>query len=106
MTATTGAAAYPYPLLIKQLWHTPLAHAPDQEIVYRDSKRLTYRTLRERVGRAVVVDHSVQVPLASLSFVVARHFQRMDRESHGRYTFDGQVPVLGDARQVYHQYRR
>ena len=51
MTATTGAAAYPYPLLIKQLWHTPLAHAPDQEIVYRDSKRLTYRTLRERVGR-------------------------------------------------------
>ena len=28
--------AYDYPLLIKQLLHTPLATAPDQEIVYRD----------------------------------------------------------------------
>jgi len=46
-----AASAYPYPLLIKQLWHTPLAQAPDQEIVYRDLKRFTYRQLRERVGR-------------------------------------------------------
>jgi len=46
-----AAAAYSYPLLIKQLWHTPLAQAADQEIVYRDSRRLTYRELRERVGR-------------------------------------------------------
>ena len=28
-------SAYAYPLLIKQLLHTPLAQAPDQEIVYR-----------------------------------------------------------------------
>ncbi len=44
-------AAYQYPLLIKQLWHTPLVVAPDQEIVYRDLKRFTYRQLRERIGR-------------------------------------------------------
>ncbi|CCV15536.1 fatty acid--CoA ligase [Mesorhizobium sp. STM 4661] len=44
-------SAYQYPLLIKQLWHTPLLQAPDQEIVYRDVKRLTYRQLRERIGR-------------------------------------------------------
>lgn len=44
-------SAYQYPLLIKQLWHTPLQQAPDQEIVYRDTRRLTYRELRERVGR-------------------------------------------------------
>ena len=44
-------SAYHYPLLIKQLWHTPLMHAPDQEIVYRDMKRFTYRQLRERIGR-------------------------------------------------------
>ena len=44
-------SAYEYPLLIKQLWHTPLAQAPDQEIVYRDLKRFTYRQLRDRVGR-------------------------------------------------------
>jgi fatty-acyl-CoA synthase len=45
------AEAYHYPLLLKQLWHTPLAQAADQEIVYRDMKRFTFRELRERVGR-------------------------------------------------------
>jgi fatty-acyl-CoA synthase len=44
-------SAYEYPLLIKQLWHTPLAQALDQEIVYRDLKRFTYRQLRDRIGR-------------------------------------------------------
>ncbi|MBB6407781.1 fatty acid--CoA ligase [Mesorhizobium sangaii] len=44
-------SAYRYPLLIKQLWHTPLVQAPDQEIVYRDVRRFTYRQLRERIGR-------------------------------------------------------
>ena len=46
-----ATSAYQYPLLIKQLWHTPLMQAPDQVIVYRDIKRFTYRQLRERVGR-------------------------------------------------------
>ena len=45
------ASAYAYPLLIKQLLHTPLAVAPDQEIVYRDLKRYRYRELRNRIGR-------------------------------------------------------
>lgn len=49
--AQRATSAYEYPLLIKQLWHTPLAQASDQEIVYRDLKRLTYHQLRERVGR-------------------------------------------------------
>src|SRR3954466_8327420 len=44
-------SAYQYPLLIKQLWHTPLIEAPDQEIIYRDMRRFTYRQLRERIGR-------------------------------------------------------
>jgi fatty-acyl-CoA synthase len=44
-------SAYEYPLLIKQLWHAPLMQAPDQEIVYRNIKRFTYRELRERIGR-------------------------------------------------------
>ena len=38
-------------MLLKQIWHAPLRHAPDQEIVYRDLKRFTYRQLRDRVGR-------------------------------------------------------
>jgi fatty-acyl-CoA synthase len=44
-------SAYDYPLLIKHLLHTPLVLAPDQEIVYRDSSRYTYRTLHQRIGR-------------------------------------------------------
>ena len=51
MTGMVAKSAYKYPLLLKQLWHTPLAQAPDQVIVYRDMKRFTYRQLRERVGR-------------------------------------------------------
>ena len=40
-----------YPLLIKHLLHTPMVRAPDQEIVYRDLRRHTYREFRERIGR-------------------------------------------------------
>ena len=42
---------YDYPLIIKQLLITPLRQFPDQEIVYRDLKRLTYREMGERVRR-------------------------------------------------------
>ena len=44
-------SAYAYPLLIKHLLHSPMARAPDQEIVYRDLRRRTYREFRERIGR-------------------------------------------------------
>ncbi|MCX7194262.1 MAG: fatty acid--CoA ligase [Proteobacteria bacterium] len=44
-------AAYEYPLLIKQLLHTPLANSPDQQIVYRDLGRYNYRTLAARISR-------------------------------------------------------
>jgi fatty-acyl-CoA synthase len=44
-------SAYHYPLIIKHLWHAPLLQAADQEIVYRDLRRFTYRKFRERVGR-------------------------------------------------------
>jgi long-subunit acyl-CoA synthetase (AMP-forming) len=49
----TAAAksAYHFPLIIKHLWHAPLRHAVDQEIVYRDLRRFTYHEFRERVGR-------------------------------------------------------
>ena len=54
MTSKVIAAAksaYQYPLIVKHLWHAPLLQAADQEIVYRDLKRFTYRELRRRVGR-------------------------------------------------------
>lgn len=42
---------YDYQLLIKHLLEMPLIYAPDQEIVYRDRVRLTYREMRERINR-------------------------------------------------------
>src|ERR1700745_3215292 len=44
-------AAYQYPLIFKQLWHTPRVQAPDQEVVYRDLKRFTYLQIKDRIGR-------------------------------------------------------
>src|SRR5208282_4943060 len=44
-------SAYPYPLLIKHLLHAPMVRSPDQEIVYHDLRRHTYRAFRERIGR-------------------------------------------------------
>jgi acyl-CoA synthetase (AMP-forming)/AMP-acid ligase II len=47
----TTKSAYQYPLIFKQLWHTPRVQAPDQEIVYRDLRRFTYLQIKERIGR-------------------------------------------------------
>src|SRR5580693_9953083 len=47
----TAKSAYQYPLIFKQLWHTPRVQAPDQEVVYRDLRRFTYLQIRERIGR-------------------------------------------------------
>src|SRR5258705_6000110 len=44
-------SAYKYPLLIKHLLHAPMTQSADQEIVYRDLGRYTYRDLHERIGR-------------------------------------------------------
>lgn len=56
MSLTTAAhastpEANAYPLLIKQLLHTPLAVRPTQEIVYGDKVRFDYRTLQARIGQ-------------------------------------------------------
>ncbi len=42
---------YEYPLIIKKLLNTPLIYSPDQEIVYRDRQRYTYRELNARIHR-------------------------------------------------------
>jgi fatty-acyl-CoA synthase len=53
MTKSSADAGvhHDYQLLIKQLLLTPLARAPNQEIVYRDLVRYDYLTLRRRIGR-------------------------------------------------------
>ncbi|MFP4348141.1 MAG: fatty acid--CoA ligase [Desulfococcaceae bacterium] len=42
---------YEYPLIIKKLLNMPLVYAPEQEIVYRDKMRYTYRDLNRRIHR-------------------------------------------------------
>src|SRR3984893_17265005 len=54
-------SAYAYPLLIKQLLHTPLAQTAHQEIVYRDVRRFTYVELRARIGRLASALHKIGV---------------------------------------------
>ncbi len=40
---------YQYPLILKQLLKTPLIYSPNQEIVYRDKLRYTYKDLNRRI---------------------------------------------------------
>ncbi|WP_163337422.1 fatty acid--CoA ligase [Desulfopila sp. IMCC35008] len=42
---------YNYPLIIKKILNIALTQAPDQEIVYRDKARFTYRELAHRINR-------------------------------------------------------
>ena len=44
-------SAYSYPLLIKNLLTNSLVRSPDQEIVYRDKMRYTYRDFHRRVAQ-------------------------------------------------------
>src|SRR5260370_21170069 len=44
-------SAYQYPLIFKQLWHTPRVQAPDQEVVYRDLRLFTSLHIMERIRR-------------------------------------------------------
>ena len=44
-------SAYDHPLLIGGLLKSGVTRAPEQEIVYADRRRMTYRELGERVGR-------------------------------------------------------
>ena len=82
------SSAYTYPLLIKQLLHTPLATAPQQEIVYGDKVRHTYRDLALRINRQ---GHA----LSRLGVQGGDTVAVMDWDSH-RYLecFFG-VPMLG-----------
>ncbi len=81
-------SAYDYPLLIKHLLHTPLAVAPEQEIVYRDISRYTYRTLRQRIGR-------LATGLATLGVKSGDTVAVMDWDSHRYLECYFAVPMMG-----------
>ena len=81
-------SAYDYPLLIKHLLHTPLATVPEQEIVYRDIYRYTYRTLRQRIGR-------LASGLAGLGVRSGETVAVMDWDSHRYLECYFAVPMMG-----------
>lgn len=81
-------SAYAYPLLIKQLLHTPLATCPDQEIVYRGDLRYSYRTLRERIGRLASALEALGVQPGDTVAV-------MDWDSHRYLEAYFAVPMMG-----------
>jgi fatty-acyl-CoA synthase len=80
--------AYAYPLLIKQLLHTPLAIAPEQEITYLGGRRHSYRTLRERIGRLANA-------LAGLGIEAGNTVAMMDWDSHRYLDCFFAVPMMG-----------
>src|ERR1700694_955153 len=81
-------SAYDYPLLIKHLLHTPLATAPEQEIVYRDISRYTYRTLYQRICR-------LASGLAGLGVRPGDTVAVMDWDSHRYLECYFAIPMMG-----------
>jgi len=81
-------SAYQYPLLIKHLLHYPLAHSPEQEIVYRDLRRHTYRTFRERIGRLASGLSQIGVKQGDVVAV-------LDWDSHRYHECYFAVPMMG-----------
>ena len=82
------ANAYAYPLLIKQLLPTPLAVAPEQEIIYRDLSRYNYRTLGHRIAQ-------LANGLSGLGVHPGDTVGMMDWDSHRYLESYFAVPMMG-----------
>ncbi|RTL58099.1 MAG: fatty acid--CoA ligase [Rhodocyclaceae bacterium] len=80
--------AYTYPMLIKQLLHTPLATVPDQEIVYADKRRHRYVEMARRINR-------LGNGLRSLGVKPGNTVAVMDWDSHRYLECFFAVPMLG-----------
>ena len=85
---TLAANAYHYPLLIKNLLHTPRATALDQEIVYRGQLRMTYRDFLGRLGRLANA-------LTGLGVQQGQTVAVMDWDSHRYLECFFAVPMMG-----------
>ncbi len=81
-------SAYRYPLLIKHLLHAPLIRSADKEIVYRDLRRHTYRTFRERLGRLASGLSHIGVAPGDVVAVV-------DWDSHRYHECYFAIPMMG-----------
>ena len=84
---------YDYPLIIKKLLNTPLIYAPDQEIVYRDRLRYTYRDLNERV-------HRLANGLKTMGIAAGDTVAVFDYDSHRFLEAFFAVPMMGAVLQM------
>ena len=82
------ASAYNYPLLIKNLFLAPVVDNPDQEIVYRDQCRFTYREFRNRV-------HKLANALTKMGVKPGDTVAVMDWDSHRYLECFYAVPMIG-----------
>jgi fatty-acyl-CoA synthase len=81
-------SAYPYPLLIKQMLHTPIHYAPNQEIVCGESVRYTYRDLFGRI-------HRLASALGAIGVVPGDTVAVLDWDSHRFLECFFAVPMMG-----------
>jgi fatty-acyl-CoA synthase len=81
-------SAHAYPLLIKNLLDTPLIYSPDQEIVYRDQHRYTYKTFSRRVKQLAAMLENLDVRPGDTVAV-------MDWDSHRYLECFFAVPMMG-----------
>ncbi|MBX9915997.1 MAG: fatty acid--CoA ligase [Nitrosomonas sp.] len=77
-----------YPLLLKQLWHTPLANAADRTIVYRDRYCSNYRETYARINRFAAALASSGVKRGDVIAV-------MDHDSHRYFECYFAIPMYG-----------
>jgi acyl-CoA synthetase (AMP-forming)/AMP-acid ligase II len=80
--------AYAYPLIIKKLLNTPLIYAPDQQIIYRDRLRHSYRELDVRIRKLAHV--LTQLGIRSGDTVAV-----FDFDSHRYLECFFAIPMLG-----------
>ncbi len=81
-------SAYSYPLLIKHLLIPPLAYTPDNEIVYSDKNRYTYRTFAQRIAQLANA-------LSALGVQAGDTVAAMDWDSHRYLECFFAVPMMG-----------
>ncbi len=86
--ADRATEAYQFPLTIGHLLDSALIHSADQEIVYRDQLRFTYRELRQRIGRLASL-------LTNLGADEGMTIGVMDWDSHRYLEAYFAVPMMG-----------
>ncbi|MDB5736961.1 MAG: o-succinylbenzoate--CoA ligase, partial [Sphingomonas bacterium] len=86
--AEAAPEAYQYPLTIGHLLDTAMMTSGDQEIVYRDKHRFTYREFRGRVGRLASL-------LTDLGATEGMTIAVMDWDSHRYLEAYFAVPMMG-----------